>query len=112
MDLGLLYRALAQRLPGALSVYGIEPHRLPRVPLAAGSITQMARDYVAEARGLQPQGPYRLGGLGAGAVIAPGITIGRGALIGAGAVVLHDVGVGEVAIGNPARMKKKRLDHV
>lgn len=66
----LLYRALARRLPGTLSVYGIEPHRLPRVPLAAGSITQMARDYVAQMRGLQPQGPYRLGGLGAGAVIA------------------------------------------
>ena len=65
-----LYRPLAQRLPGALSVYGIEPHRLPRVPLASDSVVQMAHDYVAQVRRLQPQGPYRLGGQSAGAVIA------------------------------------------
>lgn len=65
-----LYRHLAQHLPSALSVYGIEPHRLPRVPLAAGSIAQMAHDYVAQVRRLQPHGPYQLGGLSAGALIA------------------------------------------
>lgn len=66
----LLYRNLAQRLPDALSVYGIEPRRLAHVPLAATSIEQMARDYLVEVRRLQPTGPYRLGGLCAGAVIA------------------------------------------
>jgi thioesterase domain-containing protein len=66
----LLYRNLAQRLPSALSVYGIEPRRLPGVPLAAGSIAEMARDYIVHVRRLQPAGPYRLGGLCAGAVIA------------------------------------------
>src|SRR6185312_4751357 len=66
----LPYRLLAQHLPGALSVYGIGPCRLPGVPLAAGSIPQLARDYTAQVRRLQPQGPYRLGGLAAGGVIA------------------------------------------
>ena len=66
----LVYRTLAQRLPAALSVYGIEPRRLARVPLAATSIEQMAHDYIVEVRRLQPSGPYRLGGLCAGAVIA------------------------------------------
>jgi thioesterase domain-containing protein len=66
----LLYRDLAQRLPAALSVWGIEPRRLAHVPLAAACIEQMAGDYIVEVRRLQPTGPYRLGGLCAGAVIA------------------------------------------
>ncbi|MBI4213717.1 MAG: N-acetyltransferase [Chloroflexi bacterium] len=42
--------------------------------------------------------------IGAGAVVLPGITIGRFSLIGAGAVVTHDVGDHEVVVGNPARV--------
>jgi acetyltransferase-like isoleucine patch superfamily enzyme len=41
--------------------------------------------------------------VGAGAVIMPGITIGRFALIGAGAVLTHDVPDHGLVIGNPAR---------
>lgn len=40
--------------------------------------------------------------IGAGAVILPGVRIGRGALIGAGAVVTKDVPAGETWVGNPA----------
>lgn len=40
--------------------------------------------------------------IGAGAVILPGVTIGRDALIGAGAVVTKDVPDGETWLGNPA----------
>jgi acetyltransferase-like isoleucine patch superfamily enzyme len=41
--------------------------------------------------------------IGAGAVILPGVRIGRGALIGAGAVVTKDVPPSAVVVGNPAR---------
>lgn len=41
--------------------------------------------------------------LGAGAIILPGIRIGRFALIGAGAVVTHDVPAHTLVWGNPAR---------
>lgn len=41
--------------------------------------------------------------IGAGAVILPGVTIGRHAVIGAGAVVTKDVPDGETWMGVPAR---------
>lgn len=66
----LLYRNLARRLPPELSVYGIEPRRLSRVPLAHTRIEDMARFYIEEMRRKQPKGPYMLGGLCAGGVIA------------------------------------------
>jgi UDP-2-acetamido-3-amino-2,3-dideoxy-glucuronate N-acetyltransferase len=40
--------------------------------------------------------------IGAGAVILPGLRIGRGALIGAGAIVTRDVPEGQTWVGNPA----------
>ncbi|HXH52819.1 MAG TPA: N-acetyltransferase [Sphingomicrobium sp.] len=43
--------------------------------------------------------------IGAGAVIAPGVTIGEMAMIGAGAVVTRDVPAGETWIGVPARQQ-------
>lgn len=41
--------------------------------------------------------------IGAGAVILPGLQIGRNAMIGAGAVVTRSVPDGETWVGNPAR---------
>jgi len=46
--------------------------------------------------------------LGVGAIILPGITIGRGAQVGAGAVVTRDVPPYAVAAGNPARVLRER----
>ena len=42
--------------------------------------------------------------IGAGAVILPGITIGKNAIVGAGAVVTADVPDNAVVVGNPARI--------
>ncbi len=42
--------------------------------------------------------------IGAGAIILPGITIGRGAIVGAGAVVTKDVAPYTVVAGVPARV--------
>lgn len=41
--------------------------------------------------------------IGAGAIVLPGVRIGRFALVGAGAVVTHDLPAHALALGNPAR---------
>lgn len=41
--------------------------------------------------------------VGAGAILLPGIHIGKKGVVGAGAVVTHDVGPGETVKGEPAR---------
>ena len=45
--------------------------------------------------------------IGAGAVILPGIILGKGCTIGAGAVVVKDVKPGITVVGNPAKELKK-----
>lgn len=46
--------------------------------------------------------------IGVGAILLPGITIGRGAQVGAGAVVTRDVPPYAVVAGNPARVLRIR----
>jgi acetyltransferase-like isoleucine patch superfamily enzyme len=46
--------------------------------------------------------------IGAGALILPGVTIGRGAVVGGGAVVTRDVPPFSVVAGNPARVIRDR----
>ena len=46
--------------------------------------------------------------VGIGAIILPGVTIGRGSQIGAGAVVTHDVAPYSVVAGVPAKLLRKR----
>lgn len=53
----------------------------------------------------QGHGTVREGAsVGAGAIILPGVEIGRSALVGAGAVVTRDVPPHGVVLGNPARL--------
>ena len=42
--------------------------------------------------------------IGAGAIILPGVTVGRMAMVGAGAVVTKDVEAHGLVVGNPARL--------
>ena len=42
--------------------------------------------------------------IGGGAILLPGVTIGRNAVVGAGAVVSRDVPANAVVAGNPARV--------
>jgi acetyltransferase-like isoleucine patch superfamily enzyme len=44
--------------------------------------------------------------IGTGAIIMPGVTLGRGCMIGAGAVVTHDVLPGATVVGVPARVRE------
>lgn len=46
--------------------------------------------------------------IGVGAVILPGVKIGRNSIIGAGAVVTKAIPERSIAVGNPARVIKKR----
>ena len=48
------------------------------------------------------------GDIGMGAIILPGITIGKGAQVGAGAVVTKDVERFTIVAGNPAKLLRKR----
>lgn len=47
--------------------------------------------------------------IGADVIILPGVTIGHGAIVGAGAVVSRNVPPYAVAVGNPARVVKRRF---
>jgi len=66
----LLYLNLARRMPNDLAVIGIEPRRLPGVPLAHTRVEDMAAFYIEEVRKKQSHGPYLLAGMCAGGVIA------------------------------------------
>lgn len=48
--------------------------------------------------------------IGANAIILPRVTIGAGCVIGAGSVVTKDIPPNSVAVGNPARVVKQRLE--
>lgn len=47
--------------------------------------------------------------IGAKSIILKGVRVGRGAVIGAGAVVTSDIPPFSVAVGNPAKVIKKRI---
>ncbi|MBQ8973312.1 MAG: sugar O-acetyltransferase [Clostridia bacterium] len=49
--------------------------------------------------------------IGAGAIVLPGVTIGRYAVIGAGSVVNKDIPDYTVAVGNPCKPLRKINDH-
>jgi len=66
----LLYANLARRLPSDIAVFGIEPKTLPDIPLAHARIEDMAACYIGILKEVQPEGPYLLGGMCAGGIIA------------------------------------------
>jgi len=66
----LLYRTLALQLHCRHPVYVLHPHTLPGVPMAHTRIPDMAAYHIARIKSVQPRGPYVLGGICAGAVIA------------------------------------------
>jgi acetyltransferase-like isoleucine patch superfamily enzyme len=57
--------------------------------------------------------PVRIGAwadIGVNAVVLPGVTVGKGAIVGAGAVVTEDVAPFTVVAGVPARVIRSRGD--
>jgi thioesterase domain-containing protein/malonyl CoA-acyl carrier protein transacylase/acyl carrier protein len=66
----MIYRGLALRLETDRSVFGLKPYSKPNYPILQTQIEEMAAFHVATVRGIQSHGPYLLGGLCAGGVIA------------------------------------------
>lgn len=65
----LLYRNLARRLPGR-PVYGLQPYGGGGFSILHTRIEEMVAHYLREIRKVRPHGPYLLGGLCAGGVLA------------------------------------------
>ena len=66
----LLYRNLAQNLSPARTVYGVQPLSQEGFPMLHTRIADMAAYYIQQIQTVQPQGPYLLGGMCAGGLIA------------------------------------------
>jgi acyl carrier protein len=65
----ILYRSLALALPGT-SVFALKPHGQDHLAALHTSVEQMSKYYIERIREVQPDGPYMVGGLCAGGVIA------------------------------------------
>ena len=66
----LTYRALGRRLGPDRPVYGLRCERLPDALPRFKRTEEMAAQYIEAIRTIQPEGPYHLGGLSGGALIA------------------------------------------
>ena len=66
----LLYRSLAHELRPGHAVYGLQPEAAHGHAMLHTRIADMAAYQLKKIRGAQPEGPYLLGGLCAGGVIA------------------------------------------
>jgi acyl transferase domain-containing protein/glutamate-1-semialdehyde aminotransferase/non-ribosomal peptide synthetase component F/thioesterase domain-containing protein len=66
----LLYQALAKRLAPRYPLYGLQSQGLDGESEPLKSIEEMAERYVREIRGVQPKGPYFLGGYCLGGTVA------------------------------------------
>ena len=68
-----LYRPFARRLEGRYSLYGVYSGRelvMLESPDKAPSVPELASDYVEIIRHHQPTGPYRIGGISFGGIVA------------------------------------------
>lgn len=66
----LLYRNLANYLDAEYPVYGLQPYAKAAYPMLHTRIPEMAAYYIEKMRLVQPHGPYLVGGMCAGGVIA------------------------------------------
>ena len=66
----VIYRSLALHLDPGHAVYGLQPYSKADHPILHTRIEEMAAFHIASIRKIQPRGPYLLGGLCAGGLIA------------------------------------------
>jgi maltose O-acetyltransferase len=79
----------------------------PRAQLIAADHPQTPE---GRATGLESAAPVTVeeeAWIGAGAILLPGVTVGRGSVVGAGSVVTRDIRAGVVAAGNPCRVLRE-----
>jgi amino acid adenylation domain-containing protein len=65
-----VYNNLAKHMPEMVKVFGIDPYGTGYCPILHTRIPDMAAYYVQQIREIQPEGPYFLGSLCAGGMIA------------------------------------------
>lgn len=81
--------------PGVMLLNDKNPRAInPDGTLKSGSDWQVSPTHIGEGAGV-----------GGGAIILPGVTVGPWAIIGAGSVVTQDITAYGLAFGNPARLK-------
>lgn len=98
-------------------IYGADDVEIGRYALLSNCVELMTGNHVFK----DPSIPIRFQGretgkivisedvwLGAYVIVLPGVTVGKGSVVGAGAVVTKDIPGYSVAVGNPARVIKKR----
>ena len=66
----LSYRDLARHLPSDQPLYGLQSRGLDGIGRMNTRIEDMARDYVAAIRNMQPRGPYAICGWSFGGIVA------------------------------------------
>ena len=66
----LLYRSLAYAIDPEITVYGIQPYSANGCPICHTRISDVAEYYIRKIRQVQPQGPYLLGGMCVGGILA------------------------------------------
>ena len=66
----ILYLNLARQLQPERPVYGLRPHSKEGYPILHTRFADMVNHYIEKIRTIQPEGPYLLGGLCAGGVLA------------------------------------------
>ncbi len=64
------YKRLSTMLGSDQPFFGLQPHGLDGEQAPHTSLEDMAADYLREIRGIQPRGPYNLGGVCLGGVVA------------------------------------------
>jgi thioesterase domain-containing protein/acyl carrier protein len=69
-DQVLIFHALAQHLGPEQPFYGLQAPDQDAEGIISSKIKEMAASYVGELRGVQPEGPYFLGGYSVGGVVA------------------------------------------
>jgi L-serine---[L-seryl-carrier protein] ligase len=67
--ISLGFSSLLRHLDSALPIYGLQSRALHKIEALPSSIEEIAADYLAEIRKIQPRGPYRLIGRSLGGLI-------------------------------------------
>ena len=105
----MLYRSLSLHLDPAHAVYGLQPYSKPDHPILHTNIEEMAAFHIASIRRIQGRGPYLIGGLCAGGLIAYEMArqLERA---GDSVAMVALMDVADVAAkGRPLRLAKQRL---
>ncbi len=105
----ILYRTLALQLAPERPVYALRPLGREGFPILQTRISEMVDHYLAQIQQVQPHGPYLLGGLCAGGVLAYAIALKLEAQGETADVFLFDAADPKAAKHSPHQQRLQRL---